>query len=304
MRALVSTGEGGVRLTEVADAVAAAGEALVAVRAVSVNRGELRALEGDAGAVPGWDVAGVLLEDAAGMPAGTAVAGMVDAGAWAERAAVRLDRLAVVPDGVTLEQAAALPVAGLTALQTLRIGGLLVGRRVLVTGASGGVGRFAVQIARLGGAHVTGIARDDGRAAGLRELGADAVVSGIEEAQGRFDLILESVGGGSLTRAFGLLAPGGDLVSFGGSCGRPGTYDPRALFNQSPGARVHAYQVFEVPGAAADLALLLELVRTGRLDPQVERVAGWEEAGAVLEALRDRRINGKGVLRVPDRPAR
>jgi NADPH:quinone reductase-like Zn-dependent oxidoreductase len=304
MKALVSTGEGGVRLADVPEPQSGPGQTLVTTRAVSVNRGELRSLHRDAGAVHGWDVAGVLEQDAAGLARGTAVLGMVDEGAWAERVAVRTDRLAVIPEGVSFEQAAALPVAGLTALQTLRIGGLLVGRRVLVTGAAGGVGRYAVQIARLAGAHVTGIARDGGRAAGLEALGADAVVRGIEEAQGPFDLILESVGGGSLTRAFGLLAPGGDLVSFGGSCDRPGVYDPRALFNASPGARIHAYQVFEVPGAGADLALLLELVRTGRLDPQIERVSPWEEANAILAALAERRINGKGVLRVHGEPGR
>lgn len=162
------------------------------------------------------------------------------------------------------------------------------------------MGRFAVQIARMAGAHVTGVARDGGRAAGLAALGADAVVAGIEAADGPFDLILESVGGEALTHALALLAPGGDLVSFGSSSGRPGALDPRAMFNGAPGARVHAYQVFEVPTAAADLALLLDLVRSGRLDPQVERVAPWREAGAVLADLADRRINGKAVLTVGD----
>lgn len=306
MRALVTTGEGGVELRETEPPEPAPGHALVAVRAVSVNRGELRVLRSAAGAVPGWDVAGELLEDVPerGLQRGARVLGLVEEGAWAETVAVRTDRLAAIPGGVSDEQAAALPVAGLTALQALRLGGLLVGKRVLVTGAAGGVGRFAVQIARLGGARVTGVARDGGRAAGLAALGAEAVATAVELAQGPFDLILESVGGDSLTRALSLLAPGGDLVSFGASSDGPGMLDSRALFNGSPGARIHAYQVFEVPSTAADLAILLELVRSGRLDPQVERVADWQEAGAMLAALAARELNGKGVLRVQARPSR
>ena len=303
MKALVSDGEGGVRLSEVPAPETPPGWALIEAEAVSVNRGELRPLFRDPGAVHGWDVAGRLAQDAPalGLDRGTRVVAMVDGGAWAELVPARLDRLAAVPDGVSTAQAAALPVAGLTALQALRLGGPLIGRRVLITGAAGGVGRFAVQIARLGGARVTGVAR---RPDGLEALGADAVVAAIEEARGPFDLILESVGGDSLTHALSLLAPGGDLVSFGSSSGEPGALDPRALFNGAPGARIHAYQVFEVPGAAADLALLLELVRAGRLDPHVERVADWQDAGAMLEALAARRIGGKGVLMVKARPDR
>ena len=81
------------------------------------------------------------------------------AGAWAELAAVGTDWLAELPDAVSFEQAAALPVAGMTALRALEVGGFVLGKRVLVTGASGGVGRFAIQLAKLAGAHVTAIAR-------------------------------------------------------------------------------------------------------------------------------------------------
>ena len=303
MNALTSDGAGGVQVREVPRPQPAPGRALIDARAISVNRGELRSLHRDRGAIPGWDVAGELVEDvpALGLRRGARVVAMVDGAAWAETVSAPLERLAPIPDGVADEQAAALPVAGLTALQTLRLGGFLLGRRVLITGAAGGVGRFAVQLARLSGAHVTAVAR---RTEGLADLGADAVLAAIEEAQGRFDLILESVGGESLTRAFGLLAPGGDLVSFGRSSDEPAAYDSGAMFNGSPGARIHPYQVFEVPTTSADLALLMQLVRTGRLDPQVERVAGWDEAEPVLQALADRRVAGKAVLVVHSRQSR
>jgi threonine dehydrogenase-like Zn-dependent dehydrogenase len=138
------------------------------------------------------------VEDPAPLPfealvriAGTRVVGLKRRGAWAQLAAVRTDWLAELPGAVGAAQAATLPVAGLTALKALDRIGNLIGRRVLVTGASGGVGRFAIQLAAHGGAHVTALAR---RAAGLAELGADEVVSELDAGGPRFDAVLESVG--------------------------------------------------------------------------------------------------------------
>ena len=93
---------------------------------------------------------------------------------------------------MSFEQAAALPVAALTALRALEVGGFVLGKRVLITGASGGVGRFAIQLARLAGAHVTGLAR---RTEGLAELGADDVIAEIDPDGPTYDVILDAVGG-------------------------------------------------------------------------------------------------------------
>src|SRR5437879_9464092 len=135
------------------------GEAIGRVRAISLNRGEVRrAGMAAAGGRPGWDLAGEVERGAAhgsGPRAGTRVVGMVNEGAWAERVAVPTPALAELPEKVTFTQAATFPVAGLTALYALARGGPLLDRRVLVTGATGGVGDFAVQLARLAGAHVT-----------------------------------------------------------------------------------------------------------------------------------------------------
>ena len=121
------------------------------------------------------------------------------------------EQLAELPDGVSFEAAATLPVAGLTALRSFEVGGFVLGKRVLVTGASGGVGRFAIQLAKLAGAHVTAVAR---RTAGLRELGADEVLEEIEIGGPSFDVILDAVGGPVLGQALQVVAPRGTVVSF------------------------------------------------------------------------------------------
>src|SRR5574341_2024211 len=148
MRALVAaTGRpGGVELRKVDEPSPTPREALVEVRAVSLNRGAVCALAtAEDGAQPGWDVAGVVLEPAAddtGPDIGTRVVGLVAEGAWAERVAVRTSLLAPIPDALSMPAAATLPVAGLTAYRALAIGGILDSSRVLVTGAAGGVGRL------------------------------------------------------------------------------------------------------------------------------------------------------------------
>src|ERR1700681_1704933 len=171
-------------------------ETLVAVRAFSLNRGELRSfVNSEEGWIPGQDISGVVLRAAAnglGPPAGTRIVALTDEFGWAEQVAVPTHRIVPLPDSVSFAQAATLPVAGLTALRCVRLGGALVGRRVLITGAAGGVGTIAIQIAASSGAHVTAVVGRPERAAGLEGLGAQEIVNGIENASGRYTLILES----------------------------------------------------------------------------------------------------------------
>jgi NADPH2:quinone reductase len=186
-----------------------------------------------------------------------------------------------------------------TALRALERGGFVLGKRVLITGASGGVGRFAIQLAKLAGAHVTAIAR---RTGGLRELGADEVLEELDAEGPTFDVILDAIGGPVLGAAIGRVAPRGTVVSFGSTVTEPVTYPTRALFGRAPGAKVYGLYVFaeleHTRSGDTDLRRLADLVAEGRLDPQIALQASWREAGDAIEALLDRRVDGKAVLRV------
>lgn len=304
MRALVSSATPPhVELAEVPDPQPQPSETLVSVRAISLNRGETRALETrEPGTVTGWDLAGVVARAAAdgtGPPEGARVVGLMQSGAWAQLAAVRSDWLAELPDGVSFEQAAALPVAAVTALRALELGGFVLDKRVLITGASGGVGRFAIQLAKLAGAHVTGFAR---RREGLEELGADEVLAELDAEGPNFDVVVEAIGGPVLGAALQRIAPGGTVVSFASTVTEPVSYPTRALFARAPGARLYGLFVFaeleHTRTCSSDLRRLAELIAAGKLDPQIAMQSSWEQAGEAVQALLDRKVNGKAVLTI------
>lgn len=299
---------GHVAIREVAPPEPAPSEAVVRVAAISLNRGEVRQLSGrKAGERPGWDFAGVVIQaadDGSGPTEGTRVVGMLDTGAWGELIAAPTRRLAALPDAVSFAQAATLPIAGLTALLTLERGGPLLGRRVLVTGASGGVGGFAIQLARLGGARVVGLVRTPTSIDATRALGADAVVAGEDATPaapyGPYDLILESVGGKTLATALPLLAPGGSCELFGVSSGAETTFEAGSFFRTGSVA-LRGFFIFHelrwLP-ATPGLARLAALVADGKLQPHIAIEAPWTQIADVAQQLMERRYVGKAVLHV------
>jgi NADPH:quinone reductase-like Zn-dependent oxidoreductase len=205
-----------------------------------------------------------------------------------------------LPDGVSFISAATLPVAGTTALRTLGLGGDLSGQRVLITGASGAVGRFQVQIARQQGALVTAVAAA-GHAEDLRRLGAGQVVESIELAKGPFSLVTESVGGESLAHAIERVAPGGTVVMFGSSSGELTPIGFRQFVPGHEGARLQTFAYHASgPGLGGDIASLLVLLAAGRLEARVALTVPWRDVAEALEALRQRSISGKAVLTVSE----
>jgi NADPH:quinone reductase-like Zn-dependent oxidoreductase len=268
-----------------------------------LNRGECTALRAaDDGWRPGWDLAGSVTSPAAdgsGPIDGARVVGWVNGGAWAERAAVRTDHLAVVPDELSLEVASTLPVAGLTAVGVLSVTGSLLGRRVAITGGAGGVGRFAIQLAHMAGAQVTAIVGRPERSEGLADLGADVVTVGLEPDGEPFDLVVESAGGASLAAAVSRHTAEGTIVSFGNSSGEPTTFDPRTFYRKGEPTMVGYFVTYELLAGrtgSTRLAALASLVADGRLEAKVDLVVPWDRAAEAISALMERRISGKAVL--------
>lgn len=311
MKAVLVREGRGLVIGDVADPAPDRSDLLVRVHAVSLNRGEVkRARTARDGFRPGWDFAGVVTQAAAdgkGPKAGARVVGLLASGAWAELVAAPATMLAEIPDAVSFEQAACLPVAGLTALFALARGYDLLGRKVLITGASGGVGHLACRLAALSGAHVVGVVRSDAAAASAIEAGAhEAAVIGDDplraQKYGPFDLILESVGGASLPASLEMLSATGLCVSFGASDPKPAAIDV-AKFYMGGGRILAGFALFsEIAGrrsASAGLQRLLALVADGRLAPAIAVQREWSEIATVSADLLARRYPGKAVLTLP-----
>lgn len=305
MLAVVNTpgGPEPVAIRELPEPTPKPNEALVAVKAFSLNRGELRLWQvRPEGWRPGQDIAGIVAQQAAdgsGPAAGTRVVALCDWEGWAERAAVPSHRIAPIADTVSFAAAAALPVAGLTALRTLRHGVPLLGKRVLITGAAGGVGNLAVQLACRSGARVTAVVGSPERARVVESLGAVELVTDIAAARGHYALILEAAGGASLSAAIDKVEPKGVVVVFGNSSGEPTPFDFRT-FAEHQNARIQAFHYFTSEPEerfGPDLALLASLMANGSLRPVIVE-HDWRELARVGPLLRNRQIAGKAVFHI------
>lgn len=304
MRAIIvdPSAPAALRLADVPEPVAGPGQVLLEVHHASLNHGDLndaRSGRVAPGGVLGSDAAGVVVQaaaDGSGPAAGTRVVALTP-GAFAERVAVQVGALAEVPPSVALAQASALPVAGVAALQALRAAGAVLGRRVLVTGASGGVGRFAVQLAAQAGAQVIASVGSAARGEGLATVGADEVVVGLDGIDQPVDVILDNVGGAQLVAAWELLAPGGSVHSIGWAAGEPAVFPPYSTIGPPK-----SLSSFLIQGpAGGELATLVQLLAAGRLAVEVGWRGPWQQMAEAAEALLGRQVNGKAVLDV--RPA-
>jgi len=251
--------------------------------------------------IPGYDVAGVVDRCGAGVSAflpGEPVFAMVGlgAGAHAEYVCVAQERVARAPAHIPLEAAGAVPLAGLTALQGLRQhANLQPGQRLLVNGAAGGVGSFAVQIGKAVGCHVTGVGHGE-TADVIASLGADEVLDYTREDVTRrpqvWDVVFDTAGNLDLRALRAVLAPGAVVVS---PMASPINGLTAALGVVGPAPR---YRFFITRASGQDLALLARLIDDGRVRPVVDRSFALDDVAAAHRYVETARTRGKVGLRV------
>jgi NADPH:quinone reductase-like Zn-dependent oxidoreductase len=225
-------------------------------------------------------------------------------GALGEYVTVGQDRgIVLKPANVSFEQAAAIPVAGITALQAVRDKGeVKPGQKVLINGASGGVGTFAVQIAKSFGAHVTGVSSTRNLEL-VRSIGADGVIDYTKEdftKRGeRYDVIIDNVGNHSLGEFRSVLKPEGKYIMVGGPSGRVLDPLPRAFHAMILSRFVSQDMLFFISNLnQQDLSLLAELVQTGKVKPVIDRRYRFSEAREAIRYLEGGRARGKVIVAI------
>jgi NADPH:quinone reductase-like Zn-dependent oxidoreductase len=325
MRAVVqdhygSAPEDVLRLAQIDKPCMGPGQVLVRVHAASVDRGTWHIMAGLpypirlAGfgvrrpkyANPGRNLAGTVEAigtSVAGFRPGDAVFG-VGVGTFAEYSVAGTDKLAPKPANLTYDQAATVPVSGMTALQAVRDHGhVQAGEKVLIIGASGGVGSFAVQIARAFGAEVTGVCRAS-KADMVRALGAEHIMDYTREdfADGgpRYDVILDIGGNARLSQLRRALTPRGRLVIVGGETagrllGGSGRQIRATLLSPFVPQQLGTFIASENAG---DLSALSELIEAGYVSPVVDRIYPLTETAAALRHLLDGQARGKLAVSV------
>jgi NADPH:quinone reductase-like Zn-dependent oxidoreductase len=255
--------------------------------------------------VRGSDVAGVVEavgSDVTRFKPGDDVFG-IGQGSYAEYVRAREDKLAPKPASLTFEQAAAVPISGLTALQGLRDHGQVgPGQKVLIIGASGGVGTYAVQLAKAFGAEVTGVCSTT-KVDMVRSIGAKHVIDyrhdDFADGDQRYDLILDTGGNSSLSRLRRALTPQGTLVIVGGERGGrwSGGFERQILWAPLLSAFVgQKLRPLTSKERAEDLQVLQELIEAGKVTPVIDRTYPLTEVPDAIRYMRDGHARGKIVI--------
>jgi len=306
MRALVAdpTASPALSLADLPEPSPGPGQLLIDLEAASVNRGEIRtAGKQPPGTIIGWDVAGTVAAVGEGVTqfdlGERVVALSPSGGAFAERVVVPAELTAPLPSACDFVTAATLPIAGVTAVGVLRLARVHAGDRVLITGAAGGVGLFAVQLALQAKATVTGQAGSEERAATVRETGAEALVHPGDGSpvDGEFDVVIDSIGGPMLGPLLDTAVTGGRVVVFGNSADAESTFRVERFY--SKGVTIFGFRVFaSVPTdqVVKDMANLADQAASGALRVAVQATAPLAEALPLIRDLYDRKVTGKVVL--------
>lgn len=334
MKAAITTEHGGRETIRIVDdwpdPVAGAGQVLVEIAACAVNFHDIFTRRGMPGiklklpVVVGSDIAGTICAVGAGVTqwkvgdrvlidpvlrGGTfGMIGETVDGGRASHIAVSTAQLVAIPDGVTLEQAAALPLAYGTAYRMMMTQGrVAAGEKVLVLGASGGVGAACIQLAKMVGAEVIACASSDSKLARLKDFGADhginyatgSILDGVKAIYGKprvtggggVDLAVNFTGGDTMKETQRCVTLGGRIVSCGATAGYDVGIDMRYLWS------FEHHMIGSDGWAQSDLVALLDLIAAGKLDPIIDKVFPLEETAEAERLLEDREVVGKVLIR-------
>jgi alcohol dehydrogenase len=334
MRAALTMGHGGREQIRIVDdwpdPVAGPGEAVIDVAACAVNFHDIFTRRGMPGirlklpVVVGSDIAGTIAEVGEGVTgwrvgdrvlvdpvfrsAGVGMIGETVDGGRAERLKCSVDHLLKVPDGVTLEQAASLPLAYGTAYRMMMTQGQVrAGERVLILGASGGVGAACVQIAKMAGAEVIACASSDGKLARLKELGADhginyatgSVLESVKALYGKprvgggggVDVAVNFTGGDTLKETQRCVTQGGRILTCGATAGFDVRLDMRFLWT------FEHHMIGSNGWSVSDLEELMALIAIGRLNPMIDKILPLSDTAEAERMLEDREVVGKLLIR-------
>ena len=322
MQAIVQDGYGTVGVSRIATVPVprmAADEVLVSVSAAGVDRGTWHLMVGEPyvmrlgtglrprRATPGRDLAGVVVaigDEVTGFGVGDEVLG-IGASAFAQYAIAKPSKLVHRPDGLSVEKAAALPTSGLTAMQAVHdVAKVERGQRVLILGASGGVGSFAVQMARAAGAHVTGVCSAS-KADLVTSLGTDRVLDyrsdDLARDTTRYDVVINIAGRPSIARLREMTAPNGTAVMIGGEGGGAvtggfGQHLRAAALSPFVSQRLRMMIATE---SGDDLQRLVDMTGTGEVSTAVERTFDLPEAPLAVDHVASGRARGKVVVSIP-----
>jgi len=256
----------------------------------------------------GWDIAGVVeiaAVDGSGPGVGTRVVGFsTRMEGWAELVSIPAKYLAPIPENITEAEAATLPVAGLTALHSIDAASGLIGRKALITGATGGVGMFATQLAIVGGATVFAQIRNKKQIPFIESLGPCKPIlstngEGIEN-WGPYRLVVDGISGVILESGIRSLSPDGICVCYGITSAPTISVDVRPFMFSGEAKMMgfYLYSQAEKSPPSEGLSRLLQLVSEQKITCMIEKEASWDDVGIIAEELLNRTFNGKAVLHI------
>lgn len=268
MRTLIkdSKSSGGVRLTSVTKPILQENEVLVQVKAIGLNRGELKLLTMmPEGWRPGFDIAGTVVSSSvnSSFPVGSRIMGFAQKDGWSEFVAISTDRIALLPDAISFEEGAALPMVGLTGLQSVKQVGNIKNKEVLLTAGRGGVGSIQLLAATLQQARVTAISSH------AQQLQKDypnvTWIENLDKSDRMYDVILDGIGGSMLSKAITVAAPGATIINFGNTSGQPTPISYFDIMNGHNGLTIIFFDVTVTTEKLQEVVSLAEMV-TSPLD--------------------------------------